>query len=405
MSTLEIDQKYNVRPFVDVHETKLKNEIPIVRLDAVDLSQYVSGPEGYASRVELAKVLEASITTYGFFNLVNFGYDLEKIEHLRAVAQSLLQLPSEEKGKYLASTWRKEDEPPIDENFLGGERGQGFKPKGYWPISEGVRDSITHYNFKHLLQEDYFLSHLDQHPELVRAHAHEILAWYQFIHNDILLKISNLCDIILGLQEGTIWERVFKSDSQDEKKSAGGHARFMLYEPYDDENSLKSNQTWLRGHSDISGFSFITSQPMLTLQIKDYFDGEWKYVDHRPGSLIVNIGDAMEFISGGYFKACLHRVVEPPQDQKRHDRIVLIYFCNPKDGTPLNPDFYESSKLKSLGYSKADKLKNWEDITFADWNTAKGQTLGRKNVGERNQIIVYGRNLERWHHFEAAAVN
>ena len=38
----------------------------------------------------------------------------------------------------------------------------------------------------------------------------------------------------------------------------------------------------------------------------------WPYSD----GLIVNIGDAMEFITGGYFKSSIHRVVGPPDDQK-----------------------------------------------------------------------------------------
>ncbi|CDK26406.1 unnamed protein product [Kuraishia capsulata CBS 1993] len=402
MSAEEVDRKYNVRPFEDVHESKFKDSLPIVKLDAIDLSKYIEGPEGYQSRVELAKILEKSVTSYGFFNVVNFGYDPEKLERLRGIAQGILELPLEEKGKYLASVWRKEDEPPVTKEYLGGERGHGFKPKGYWPIKDGVRDSITHYNFRHLLEPDVFLRDIEQHPDLVKVHAQEIIEWYHHIHNDILHKISNLCDIILGLEENTIWKRAFEVEPENPGKSAGAYARFMMYEPYTAEESAKAGKSWLRGHSDISGFTFITSQPMLALQIRDYYDGEWKYVDHRPGSLVVNIGDSMEFISGGYFKACMHRVVEPPQDQKDHNRLILIYFCNPKEDTPLNPDEYRSSKLKQLGLSKSEKLKDWDDITFQQWNFAKGATLGKKNAEEEDEIIVYGRNIERWHHFKTA---
>ncbi len=49
-------------------------------------------------------------------------------------------------------------------------------------------------------------------------------------------------------------------------------------------------------------------QPILSLQIRDYFTGEWKRFRHRPGGLIVNIGDTMEFITGGN-KSSIHRVV------------------------------------------------------------------------------------------------
>lgn len=130
------------------------------------------------------------------------------------------------------------------------------------------------------------------------------------------------------------------------------------------EEESKTDNTWLRGHSDGSAVTFITSQPMASLQcmyvplhashtvypktitVRDYHDGQWKFVGHIPDALIVNAGDMLEFLTGSYvcsvpsvdwqmvlidvffeFKSTIHRVVRPPSDQLGHRRLGLSAFC------------------------------------------------------------------------------
>ncbi|ODV94522.1 hypothetical protein PACTADRAFT_43859 [Pachysolen tannophilus NRRL Y-2460] len=392
------DEKYNLRPFLDPPETKLLTEVPTISLDEIDLSLFKYGEENISSRRQLAKTLENAITTYGFFNITNIGYSWDKIEKLRSISQSLMEIPEEEKLSFLSGAARKEDEEEYNEKRLGGERGSGFKPKAYWKLKEdengGVRDAITHYNFRDFLHHEIFQNQ-QRHPQIVLDYKAEISDYFNFLHNVVIKKILNLCDLILGLEEGFLFDSYFKIYQNEVEKSGGGHGRFMLYEGRDDKQDI-----WLRGHSDISGFSIITSQPMLSLQIFDYFTGKWSYVNHKPQSLIVNIGDALEFITGGYFKACIHRVSEPPADQRNHDRMVIIYFANPKKNSILDPDPLNSKKLKELGFTRNQKLKDWEEIRFEDWNNAKGKTLGTKTVGYENSQKIFGRFIERWHQAE-----
>ena len=142
----------------------------------------------------------------------------------------------------------------------------------------------------------------------------------------MLRKLANLSDLVLELPEGFLYENYFKVIERDIPASGGGAGRFMLYEGMDPDDSEKVENTWLRGHSDSGGFTFITSQPILSLQIRDYYTGEWSYVGHTPNGLIVNIGDAMEFITGGFFKSSIHRVVGPPEDQKGISKISVDLF-------------------------------------------------------------------------------
>ncbi|CAH6723389.1 hypothetical protein CLIB1444_15S00210 [[Candida] jaroonii] len=395
----EIDKKYNIRPFIDPPLSNSDTEK--VTLAAIDLSLFKEGDEYREQRKALANQLEKSITTYGFFNLINFGISNEEIEHIRAIAQSVLTLPDEVKLNYLASAATKEQE---SSRSVGGERGQGFKPKGYWAIKNGVRDSIDHYNFRDTYL-DSFTERKNQHPEVVAHYLKDIAKYYNKIQREILPKILRLCDLILEVPEGTIEKNYFPNLGTNSDDSAS-HGRFMMYHPYANQTkSNKTDSTFLRGHSDISAITFITSQPILALQIKDYFDGGWKYVQHRQNSLIVNIGDAMEFISGGYFKAVLHRVIEPPEDQREFKRLVIIHFCNPSSSADLDPENLKSPKLETLGHTKQDKLKNWEKIKFHHWNYVKGSLLGRSEAGDRNLLQFFGRTIERWHHFQGTSLS
>ncbi|ODV66112.1 Clavaminate synthase-like protein [Hyphopichia burtonii NRRL Y-1933] len=394
----EIEKKYNVRPFKEA--TPSKSGIKPIELDSIDLSLFKEGPENFETRKQLADKLERSISTYGFFSLINHGIDTERFDHLRSIAQSILELPEETKRNHLAGALTSDSEDRS--KSLGGERGAGFKPRGYWSMKNGVRDSIEHYNFRDMLQSKFF-DEDKNYPEVVKEYLPEISEYFKKLHLDILRKVTILCDIVLEIPEGYLWENYYKVIPEDYVNSGHGFGRFMMYHEMNPEDEAKVDKQVLRGHSDGTGFTFITSQPILSLQIRDYYTGEFKYVGHKKNSLIVNAGDATEFITGGYFKSSIHRVVAPPDDQRQFKRLVIIYFCDPKYPAVLDPEPLNSPKLKRLGFVKP---KEWEKIDFAKWDDEKGRLFGKKEVNdsqgdEPNLVLLYGRLHERWHQAEA----
>ncbi|CAK7916961.1 hypothetical protein CAAN3_19S02630 [[Candida] anglica] len=398
MTVSELDHKYDVRPFVEAPVIDTTNDNTVIKLDAIDLSKFKDGPEGSLSRKKLADQLEKTITTSGFFNVVNYGYDLEKLEHLKAVAQSLLKLPEEEKRKYYSGAPTAEEDLENKKKGLGAERGEGYKPKGFWKMKDSVRDSIDHFNFRDAKLEAVFAKKNSKgiYPEVFSAYQKEVNAYYKYVHEVVLRKVLTLCDIILEIPEGTLYGKYF-SLTDSVETSSGGHGRFMLYHPLTENEASKVDGTWLRGHSDISAFSIITSQPILSLQISDYESGEWKYVDYRPNSLVCNIGDALEFLTGGYFKASMHRVSLPPTKQLGYERLVLIDFINPLEDTVIHPTTLASSKLKKVGLHERPE---WDKITYKQWDAVKGALLGADGVGDRSTLKYYGRQIERWHYLD-----
>ena len=124
-----------------------------------------------------------------------------------------------------------------------------------------------------------------------------------------------------------------------------------MCEPRSEEESEKYRNIFLSGHTDLGTWTLLFSQPIAALQVLDHTDGKYKWVQHQPKGMIVNFGAALERMTGGLFKATIHRVVEPPVDQRHLRRIGVIYFARPADERKLIP-IEESPLLQRMGTDK-----------------------------------------------------
>lgn len=123
----------------------------------------------------------------------------------------------------------------------------------------------------------------------------------------------------------------------------------MIYSPRTDEDNQRYRDLYLAGHTDWGTFTFLFSQPISALQILDNH-GQWKWVQYLPNALVVNVGEALELLTGGFFKATIHRVVKPPVDQVTKKRVGVIYFSRPVNEVPLQP--LDSPLLRRVGRDK-----------------------------------------------------
>jgi isopenicillin N synthase-like dioxygenase len=99
----------------------------------------------------------------------------------------------------------------------------------------------------------------------------------------------------------------------------------MIYHARTKEENLRCQNIYSRAHTDYGTLTLLFRQPIAALQILDP-EGSWKWVDQPPGSITVNIGDALQFWTNGYFKPVVHRVVAPPDHQTHLDRVGVLYF-------------------------------------------------------------------------------
>lgn len=85
-------------------------------------------------------------------------------------------------------------------------------------------------------------------------------------------------------------------------------------------------------HTDGGFLTFVHQDAVGGLEAEVH--GEWVAVPTRPGAFVVNIGELLQLVSRGYFRATPHRVVSPPAGVPR---VSVAYFFNPKFEAQVEP--------------------------------------------------------------------
>ncbi|KAH9834992.1 uncharacterized protein C8Q71DRAFT_859328 [Rhodofomes roseus] len=335
------------------------------KLDYADLAildfSKVGTPEGQA---ELTAQLRDAMTTHGFFYIVNHGLTQAENHRMLDIADVAISgIPDEEKRNYMAKI-------KSDGTY------QGYKLRGWWHIDGGVRDQIEHYNINRDVDRM-------QHPQAVRPLLPEVKEFTRFNHCNVLHPLLRLFALGLELPEDT-FVNLHKYDALGES-----YVRFMKYFPRSADDEVKAKQVWLKGHTDIGTITILWSQPVMALQVL-MPDGQWRYVRHIDNALIVNSGDAMEFLSGGFYKPTIHRVVQPPQDQRAYNRLSILYFAMTDDDVKLVPRV-ESPVLQKYGVQR--RWANDADApTMEAWRKGRTSAVGRvvlkkKEDGSEENIV------------------
>ncbi|CAL5387647.1 unnamed protein product [Camellia sinensis] len=93
-----------------------------------------------------------------------------------------------------------------------------------------------------------------------------------------------------------------------------------VYYPYCPQPNLTFG---LNPHTDPGVLTILVENQVMGLQVKH--EGEWVDVKPLPGSLIVNIGDALQIMSNGEYKSVEHRVLV---NSMKESRISIVEFFN-----------------------------------------------------------------------------
>lgn len=105
-------------------------------------------------------------------------------------------------------------------------------------------------------------------------------------------------------------------------------------------------------HEDINLLTILPAANEPGLQVK-LNDGTWSDVPCDFGNLIINIGDMLQEVTGGYFPSTSHRVINPTGKGSENSRISLPLFLHPRDEVVLSERHtqrtYLDERLKELG--------------------------------------------------------
>ncbi|KAK5724232.1 hypothetical protein LTR17_013518 [Elasticomyces elasticus] len=284
-----------------------KEPLDWAKLHTIELSLLDSAdPNVVADLVQLTKT---AILEDGFLYLTDYGVSLDQLHRQFDLAQYLHRnISDEDKEKLL---W-----DPSTGMFAG------FKRRYGWKREKGEMDSIEQFNF--------YRREFDENrvPDCIKPFMDEITAFW-----------------VLELPDDYLWTNV-----QSHGGPVGeGYFRHALFYPLPNDDMERRKGVRMQGHSDYGSTTLLFSVPITALHIWSTRDAKWQPVKYSPGSLVVNIGEALEIVSGGHFKATKHKVTDTPADQQQYERLSLVQF-NASMGEKRLAPAVESPLLQREGF-------------------------------------------------------
>lgn len=158
-------------------------------------------------------------------------------------------------------------------------------------------------------------------PKCLHPFMDEIESFCNYLTQSVNRRLLTLLSRVLELPDDYLWDNVQSHGSP----TGEGYFRHALFRPVQKKTEKASKGLRMHGHTDFGLTTLLFSVPISCLQIWGR-DEQWYYVPYKPGALVVNIGDTMEIVSGGHFKATRHRVYKPPMDQLHEERLSLVLF-------------------------------------------------------------------------------
>ncbi|KAL6195034.1 hypothetical protein ACLB2K_030656 [Fragaria x ananassa] len=238
---------------------------------------------------------------WGFFQILNHGVPIEVLEHVKEATHKFFELPAGEKCKF-----SKEYSPSNNVRF-----GTSFSPEAEKALE--WKDWLSLF----YVSEDEASAHW---PPACKA---EVLEYMK--RTDILIK--RLLEILMKRLNVT------DIDKTKEALLMGSKRINLNYYPVCPNPELTVG---VGRHSDVS---------TLTVLLQDYIGGlyvragtttdedSWVHVPPLEGSLVINIGDALQIMSNGKYKSVEHRVVA----NGSKTRISVPIFVNPRPSDVIGP--------------------------------------------------------------------
>lgn len=312
------------RPWNPPKETKY--DLDWADLTVLDISDF-DKPGG---KEKLANELKHAVSKDGFWAITGHGLSQKDFDDQFKLGQHFFE-------NYSLEEKRAQEVQFEEGNYFG------YKIKGNKKVFKTeVKDNVETLNIAKFTKDKLYDEYYKQPFIQENKEELETLSRRAF---EIARKLLVLFAIILELDENYFADRHAYDDPSDD------HLRYMRYHPRSEEDDEQVEKTWARGHTDFGSLTLLYNQVVAGLQIR-LSNGEWKYVKPVPQGIICNIGDTLNFWSGGYFKLTVHKVIRPPPDQINAPRIGTFYFVRPGE---TEIEIAPSPLLKRLGLYKEIK--------------------------------------------------
>lgn len=343
----------------------------------IDLS-LLDSPDANVVKI-LIQTTKKAIKEDGFIYLTNYGISLDQLHRHFDIAQ------------YLHRNISEADKTRLMTDVTSGKFA-GWKGRHGYVTSEGNRnfDGIEQFNF----YAGEFEDAANKIPECAKPFMDEIVAFCEYLTLNVNHRLLKLLSRCLELPDYYLWDNIQAHGGPVND----GYFRHALFYPLEAEHKERMAGVRMMGHTDYGTTTMLFSVPVTALQICPKRDGQWKYVKYNPGALIINLGDALEIVSAGQFKATLHKVAAAPADQEQTERLSIVLFNAAAPDLLLAP-IDESPLIQREGYNNASygvfnefqkareagmqlpTCKQWREVSIATRGVREPQSkLGKEKI-------------------------
>lgn len=255
----------------------------------------------------IAEIREAC-EKWGFFQVINHGVPLEKLEKLEQAAREFFALPMEEKRKV-----SRDEENPMGyyhsehtKNIRDWKQVFDFTGKDptFAPVSPDQPEPKQ------------LLNRWPDCPSELRESAQE----YAREVEKLAFKLVGLIALSLGL-EASRFEGFFENHLS--------FVRLNHYPPCPSPHLVLG----VTRHKDAGALTILAQDDVGGLQVRRKSDGEWVSVKPTPGAFIINIGNVIQVWSNDKYESVEHRV----RVNSEKERLSIPFFFNPSHYVMVKP--------------------------------------------------------------------
>ncbi|XP_022890661.1 feruloyl CoA ortho-hydroxylase 1-like [Olea europaea var. sylvestris] len=235
---------------------------------------------------------------WGFFQIINHGIPLTVLDNVKNATHKFYGLPAQEKKKY-----SKEESPTNNVRY-----GTSFSPQAE----------------KALEWKDWL--------SLFYVSDKEASAFWPSICRDEALEYRKKSEHVIKKLLEILMKRLNITSIDETKKSLlMGSTRINLnYYPKCPNPDLTIG---VGRHSDVSTLTILLQDEIGGLYVRKLDSDYWIHVPPIDGSLVINVGDALQILSNGRYKSIEHRVIA----NGNNNRVSVPIFVNPKPSDVIGP--------------------------------------------------------------------
>jgi len=307
-------------------------------------------PADAAGHARAAAEIGAACETFGFFYLAGHGVAPETLQALERESRGFFALPEAEKRQIAMAR--------------GGRAWRGWFPTG-GELTSGRPDLKEGIYFGTDLPADdprvraglpmHGANLWPQRPAALRGAVEAYMAQTATAAARLMVGVS----LALGLDAGW-FERAYTA------------APTILFRVFNYPATGPAGTDWdgawgVGEHTDYGLLTLLAQDRHGGLQVKTRAGG-WVEAPPIPGTLVVNVGDMLERLTGGRFRSAPHRVA----NVSGHDRLSFPLFFDPDFAAPMRPLPQADAGAERIA---ADRQDRWDHASVHAFEGTYGDYL------------------------------